>query len=89
MTEREITRRAPKALTSNLFIPNYSVIRFPVPRRTDAPWCPNCGMTIGHWKGCRGVERAYGNEYDGDLDASGPGAASTARDRGQILDTRS
>lgn len=24
----------------------------PVPRRTDGPYCPTCGMTAGHWTGC-------------------------------------
>jgi hypothetical protein len=74
MTEREITRRVPKALTSNLFIPNYARIGFPVPCRTDAPWCPECGQTLpNHWAGCPS-EHAF--------DAVGlecPGAVGAAR----------
>jgi hypothetical protein len=72
--DREITRRVPKALTSNLFIPNYARIGFPVPRRTDAPWCPECGQTLpNHWAGCPS-EHAFDAVSSGESECPGDAA---------------
>jgi hypothetical protein len=56
-----ISMKRPKSETTNLYYPNYRHITFPVPRRTDAPWCSECGMTLpAHWPGCpNGPERPF------------------------------
>lgn len=31
-----------------------------VPFRTDTPYCPKCGMNVGHWPGCPNEKEGEG-----------------------------